>query len=85
MKQQNKQIPEEILFMGRRIFAITGYFEVYPLERKREDENETVKMLDQDGRLVEIDKQLLASSVKKIITRNSKIGSKNKSLITKTT
>ena len=35
-------------------------------KKKTEPDNETVKMLTQDGKLVEIDKKLLASSRNKI-------------------
>ena len=41
--------------------AITGWFGF-----SQKKKNETVKMLTQDGRLVEIDKKLLVSSGKKI-------------------
>ena len=54
--------------MGRRDFFISCYSKFIPGRKKNKEHgtNETVKLLGQDGKLVEIDKRLLTSSVGKV-------------------
>jgi hypothetical protein len=65
MQQQNKPASrKKFLWWGAAAFAAVAAFRFIPGLKK--DKKETVKMLGQDGRLVEIDKKLLTSSVKKV-------------------
>jgi hypothetical protein len=55
---------KKFLFLGAAILSSLAFFKIIP--HTKNDKKETVKMLTQDGQLVEIDKILLASSGKKI-------------------
>lgn len=66
-KQQSRK---KFLWWGAAVVAaVTGsrFLKKQPVATGKEDK-ETVKMLTQDGRLVEIDKSLLAGGGKKIST-----------------
>ncbi len=55
---------KKIIIWGAAILSSFAFFRFFSGSKK--EKNETVKMLTQDGRLVEIDKKLLASSGNKI-------------------
>jgi len=59
---------KKFLIWGAAIFSSLAILKLIPGRRKnREDAtNETVKLLGQDGKLVEIDKRLLTSSRGKV-------------------
>ena len=59
---------KKILLWGATLLSSLAFFKFTSFNEKKKDEpvNETVKMLTQDGRLVEIDKKLLASSGNKV-------------------
>ncbi len=65
-KQTNSR--KKFLLWGSAILSSLAIFKLFPRGSKlqRGTANETVKMLTRDGRLVEIDKRLLASPGKKI-------------------
>lgn len=55
---------KKFLFLGAAILSSLAFFKIIP--RTSKEKKETVKMLTQDGKLVEIDKSLIASSGEKI-------------------
>ncbi|MFC0775007.1 hypothetical protein [Terrimonas alba] len=59
---------KKFLLWGATILSSITVLKFLPYNKKKNNEpgNETVKMLTRDGKLVEIDKKLLASSGKKI-------------------
>lgn len=59
---------KKILLWGAAILSTLTVLKFIPGSKKEQNEpvKETVKMLTRDGRLVEVDKKLLASSGKKI-------------------
>jgi hypothetical protein len=59
---------KKFLLSGAAILSALAIWKFIPGRKSKQDSptNETVKMLTQDGKLVEIDKRLLASSGKKI-------------------
>jgi hypothetical protein len=64
--EQTSKAPsrKKIIIWGAAIFSSVTFLRFIGGSNKKK--NETVKMLTQDGRLVEIDKKLLASSGNKI-------------------
>lgn len=65
MDHHKKNTPRKtILLWGAAILSSLIAIKYVPFTKK--NKKETVKMLSQDGQLVEIDKELLASSGKKI-------------------
>ncbi len=71
MKEENKiSSRKKFVLGGIAMFASLAAFKFWlPKEDKKKD---TVKMLTQDGRLVEIDKALLTSKSKKITDEDLK-------------
>ena len=71
MKEENKiSSRKKFVLGGIAMFASLAVFKFWlPKEDKKKD---TVKMLSQDGRLVEIDKALLTSKSKKITDEDLK-------------
>ncbi len=67
---------KKFLFFGAAILSSLAFFKIFPKHKKQK--KETVKMLTQDGRLVEIDKTFLASSKKKIDNKELQEWVKNK-------
>jgi hypothetical protein len=67
---ENTKAPsrKKFLLWGAALLSSFTVFKFISGNKKKPNEpaNETVKMLTQDGKLVEIDKKLLASSGKKI-------------------
>lgn len=59
---------KKILLWGATLFSSLAFLKFTAFNERSKDEpvKETVKMLTQDGRLVEIDKNLLASSTNKV-------------------
>ncbi len=57
---------KKFLLWGAALVSSLTVFKFIPGKKKIKPVSETVKMLTQDGQLVEIDKKLLASSGKKI-------------------
>jgi len=59
---------KKFLIWGAAIFSSLAILKLIPGRKKHRDgsTDETVKMLGQDGKLVEIDKRLLASSLRKV-------------------
>lgn len=55
---------KKFLFLGAAILSSLAFLKIIP--RTKKENKETVKMLSQNGQLVEIDKAMLASSGKKI-------------------
>lgn len=69
MEQPLKNLSrKKILLWGATLFSSLAFLKFSSIneESRNEPVNETVKMLTQDGRLVEIDKKLLASSDSKV-------------------
>jgi len=67
MKQRNNAPSRKtFLWWGTAALASIAAFRFLPFQQKKKKQGETVKMLTQDGRLVEIDKKLIASGSKKI-------------------
>ena len=69
MEQQLKNPSrKKILLWGATLLSSLAFFKITFINEKTKDEpvTETVKMLTQDGKLVEIDKKLLASSGTKV-------------------
>ena len=64
-QEQNKSTRKKFLFWGLGIVSSVTALRFFGLQSKK---NETVKMLTQDGKLVEIDKKLVPGSSKKITT-----------------
>lgn len=65
MEQSSKTSSrKKIILLGAAILSSVTFFRFFGGSKK--EKNETVKMLTQDGQLVEIDKKLLASSGNKI-------------------
>lgn len=64
--EQSKKNPDRKKFMwwGAAALASIAAFKFFPGRQKKQ--TETVKMLGQDGKLVEIDKRFLVSTGKKI-------------------
>ena len=67
-KQSNAPSRKKFLLWGSTLLSSLVFLKFLPGSHKRKNEpvTETVKMLTQDGQLVEIDKKLLASSGNKI-------------------
>lgn len=67
-KQSNAPSRKKFLLWGTTLLSSLVFLKFLPGSNKRKNEpvTETVKMLTQDGQLVEIDKKLLASSGNKI-------------------
>ncbi len=68
---QNTPTRKKFLLWGAAIISSVAFFKIFTgskktLLKKDRSELKTVKMLTQDGRLVEIDKNRLTSSGKKI-------------------
>ncbi len=67
---QNLKVPsrKKILLWGATLLSSLAVFKIISGNKNKTHEavNKTVKMLMQDGRLVEVDKKLLASTGKKI-------------------
>jgi hypothetical protein len=67
---KNQQVPSRKKFLqwGAALISSLTVLKFISGNKNKTDEpvNETVKMLTQDGRLVEVDKKLLAASGKKI-------------------
>ncbi len=81
MQEPKKSSRKKFLWWGAgAVAAVTG-LRLFGRNKKNsiKSEAETVKMLTQDGRLVEIDKNLLASGSKKISTDELKQWVKKKS------
>ena len=77
MKQSNQPPSrKKFLWWGAAALAAITAFRFFPGQKK--EKKETVKMLTQDGRLVEVDKTLLASGSKKITTDELQQWIKNK-------
>ena len=59
---------KKFLIWGAAILSSLAILKLIPGRKKNRDDsaNETVKLLSQDGKLVEIDKRLLASSMRKV-------------------
>ena len=55
---------KKFLLWGAAVLSSLTFMKIFS-DRKQE-KNETIKMLTQDGKLVEIDKKMLTSSAKKI-------------------
>jgi hypothetical protein len=55
---------KKFLIWGAAVLSSLTFMKIFA--NKQEEKNETIKMLTQDGQLVEIDKKLLTSSAKKI-------------------
>lgn len=72
---------KKFLIWGAAILSSLSFLQLIPGRRKTRDHssNETVKMLSQDGKLVEIDKRLLASSKGKVSSEELQQWIKNKS------
>lgn len=69
----NSSSRKKFLWWGAAIVAsITGIRFFTNHKQKSKDSGETIKMLTQDGRLVEVDKKLLAPGSKKISTEELK-------------
>ena len=69
MEQPQKNLSrKKILLWGATLLSSLAFLKFSSINdvSKNEPVNETVKMLTQDGRLVEIDKKLLASSGSKV-------------------
>ena len=62
-KEKNKLSRQKFLFWG---IGITSLFAIPSFLRRKKPETKTVKMLTQDGRLVEIDAAHIPSQKKKI-------------------
>ena len=67
--EQSTKAPtrKKIIIWGAAILSSVTFFRFFSGSKK--EKKETVKMLTQDGRLVEIDKKLLASSGNKITNK----------------
>jgi len=76
MKQPENPTRKKFLWWGAAALAAVTTFRSFP--RKKKEKKETVKMLTQDGRLVEIDKSLVSSTNKKITADELKQWVKNK-------
>ena len=61
---QNTSSRKKFIWWGAAAFASLAAFRLFSNTKKKK--KDTVKMLTQDGKLVEIDKELLVSSEKKI-------------------
>ncbi len=74
MKEENKtSTRKKFVLGGIAILTSLSAFKFWLPKAKKEDEKkDTVKMLTQDGRLVEIDKALLTSNSKKITDEDLK-------------
>ena len=58
---------KKFLLWGSALLSSLAILKIFPgSKRQRGPANETVKMLTRDGRLVEIDKRLLATPAKKV-------------------
>jgi hypothetical protein len=75
---------KKILLLVAAVLSSLTVFKFISGKKKNEPVSETVKMLTQDGKLVEIDKKLLASSDKKISNEELKKWVKNKLVNNKT-
>lgn len=64
----NTSTRKKFLWWGTAALAAIGASRFFPSRKKGPKTTEKVKMLTQDGRLVEIEKDLLASGGKKITT-----------------
>jgi hypothetical protein len=64
MENQQKPTRKKFLIWGAAVLSSFSLLKIFG--NKQQEKNETIKMLTQDGKLVEIDKKLLASSTKKI-------------------
>ena len=72
---------KKFLIWSAAIFSSLAILKLIPGRKKNRQHspNETVKMLSQDGKLVEIDKRLLASSKGKVSSEELQQWIKNKS------
>lgn len=66
-----KQIPEgasrkKFLIWSAAVFSSIAVFGFFTGKKKKKKEKDVVRMLTQDGRLVEIDRSLLAAQGRKI-------------------
>ncbi len=61
---QKTSTRKKFLIWGAAVLSSVTFMKIYV--DKQEEKNETIKMLTQDGKLVEIDKKLLTSSARKI-------------------
>jgi hypothetical protein len=75
-QEQDIRTRKKFLLWGAGILYSFSVFKY--LFSQKEKKKDTVKMLTQDGRLVEIDKSLLASGSKKITTKELQQWVKNK-------
>jgi hypothetical protein len=71
MQQPTKSTRKKFLLWGAAIFSSVTVLKFFPNSKKSDrslngKNTGTVKMLTQDGKLVEVDKKLLASGSKKI-------------------
>lgn len=67
MEELNKKSSRKNFFIwGAGILSSFTALRILSSSKKKESKSETVKMLTQDGRLVEIDKKMLAAGGKKI-------------------
>ncbi len=67
-QSKNTDSRKKFLLWGAAVLSSLTFFKIIPGRNKKPDgsANETMKMLTQDGKLVEIDKSRLASGGKKI-------------------
>ncbi len=61
---QKTSTRKKFLIWGAAVLSSVTFMKIFV--DKQEEKNETIKMLTQDGKLVEIDKKLLTSSARKI-------------------
>ncbi|MEO7924746.1 MAG: hypothetical protein ABIR30_13775 [Chitinophagaceae bacterium] len=80
----NKPTRKKFLYWGAALLSAVTFSKYFTSTKKRTvigcGETTSVKMLSQDGRLVEIDKKLLASTGKKISNEELKKWVTNKSI-----
>lgn len=81
MEQSQTPNRKKFLLWGAGILSSLTVLKFFSGSKKKKDQpdNATVKMLTQDGKLVEIDKKLLASSGNKISNEELQNWVKNKS------
>lgn len=70
---QKTSTRKKFLLWGAALISVVTFSKFFASTQKStgstNEENKTVKMLTQDGRLVEIDKKLLASTGNKVTTK----------------
>lgn len=61
-KEQNNTSRKKFIWLGTAVLAAIGSWKIFV--RQNKNNKETAKMLTQDGRLVEIDKELITQGKK---------------------